>query len=427
MKASLFAAAGLLATAACAVGDRDSTTTEPVPYDGPMNVMLVIWDTVRADHLGAYGYHRATTPNLSAIAESSTLFQQAIPGSYWTTSSVASLISGMASHNHQVDFVVDSQGMVLDEGIVTMAEAMQARGYRTAMYTNQNLVYSNESFQQGFDEWKFLADTEILSHSIAAMDAEDDRPWFTVAYWMGAHAPYNPPAEYDLWADPDHEDINVLGCDGIDPSDYPDAWECFNDINNGSVQWSDEDWDFIRDRYDGSILEHDAWLGELWDALETRGLSDSTLFAFTADHGEALNDHGQIAAWHVWPYDDTQLVPLVVRLPGVFPATVRSEAVRTMDLYATMMELTEGEEPLAMDGDRVTVGATKAGDGRQWYRHGGYKIIYSRENEDRNERELFDLAADPNEQDNLWDSNPELVEELKAAHAAYLEETSIAR
>jgi len=412
---------------------------EPDTYPRPDNILLVVWDTVRADHLSAYGYPRDTTPRLTEIAQSSTVFAQATPGSYWTVSSVASLFSGMFTHNHRVDYDIGTTGYALDEGITTMAEALADRGYHTALYTNQALVHGTDTFAQGFDEWSFLASTDIAPTTIERMDDPQHEPWFVVAYWMGAHAPYNPPEEYDLWAVDGVDDINVTGCEGIDPSQYPEGWTCFNHLNSGDVEWTDREWSYVRALYDAEVRQHDDWLGQLWDALEQRGLSDTTLFAFTSDHGEALNDHGDMRAWHVWPTDDTQQVPLVVRFPGVFPATVHQDAVRTMDLYATFMRLTGGPATHPMDSrsltqvvngpssDRVSVGATIAGDGRQWYRHDGYKIIYSREREEDNVQQLFDLTSDGTEQTNLWDSMPDKVEELKAAHAAYLEETAINR
>ncbi len=436
--ATLPLAIAMLGLVACTHDDTGETDKNG-PYDGPMNILLVIWDTARADHLSAYGYDRDTTPRLASIAETSTVFEQATPGSYWTTASVSSLFSGMASHNHGVDYDLDAEGYVLGDDITTMAEALGDRGYHTAFYSNQSLVTANESLSQGFDEWGFTISTEIASSVTALMDNSDSMPWFAVAYWMGGHAPYNPPDTYDLWSEDGIDDINVNGCDGIDTSQYPEGWACFNEVNSGAVEWTDDEWEYIRAKYDGQILQHDAWIGEIWDALELRGMADDTLFAFTSDHGEALNDHGDIRAWHVWPYDDTQLVPLVVRLPGVFPATVHGEQVRTGDLYATMMDLTGGPADHDMDSqaltevvdgqsdDRVSVGGTAVGDGRQWYRHDGWKIIYSRENESGNIHELFDLEADPYEKNNLWDEQPDTVETLKAAHAAYLKETTIPR
>jgi len=429
----------LILTLLGVTGCPPDDTGEPAVYDGPMNIMLVIWDTTRADHLSAYGYDRDTTPRLTEIAQSSTVFEQAVPGSYWTTGSVASLMSGMSVHNHRVDYDLEDEDYTLDDSITTMAEALKERGYHTAMYTNQYLVHNKDSFSQGFDEWNFLAAGDITTSAIDLMDNADDQPWFMVAFWMGGHAPYSPTEEHNIWVEEGIDDINVTGCDGVDTDAYPEGWACFNELNSGAVEWTDEEWNYIRSLYDGELLMHDEWLGQVWDALEQRGMADSTLFAFTADHGEALNDHGDMRAWHVWPTDDTQLVPLIVRLPGVFPATTNSTQVRNFDLYATYMELTGGPSDDAMDSeslidvvdgqsdDRVSVGTTVAGDGRQWYRHQGYKIIYSREREENNTQELYDLVADPNEQNNLWESMPDKVDELKAAHAAYLETTAISR
>ncbi len=276
------------------------------------DVLMVVWDTTRADHLSLYGYDRPTTPNLERVSEGAAVFEQAVPGGHWTAPSAASLFTGLFAHNHQVDFHPDKAERSLDlpEEAVTLAEAMKARGYRTAMLTNKKLVYENESFAQGFDEWRWVGAEQIDDEALAWMDGGGEAPWFVLTWYAGPHAPYDT-GGHDEWLDPAGPEINIRSCD--EGREWPEGWICWQEIDRSQRTLSEAEWADLRARYDGAIAWHDTMLGDLWAGLEARGIADEIVFAFTSDHGEAFNDHEHEKTWHLRPYENNQRVPLVVR------------------------------------------------------------------------------------------------------------------
>jgi len=252
-----------------------------------------------------------------------------------------------------------------------------------------------------------------------------------VAYYSGPHAPYLPGEGFNKWADTSMPEMNIRGCH--DEKEYPEHWVCWKDIDRGKITLTEAQWTYLKDLYDGAILWHDHLLGEFWKGMGDKGLADDTLFAFTSDHGEAFNDHPTERSWHTRPFENNQLVPLVMRLPGTFPAKRIDTAVRNMDLYSTLIEVSGGEvkhevnaENLmsvveGKEGDRPNIGFTNAGAAHTWYRTPQYKLIYSRSKPTKTKPhllEVYDLKADPQEKNNLGQSRPDLVAQLKSERQA---------
>lgn len=400
------------------------------------NVLLVVWDTTRADHLSLYGYERATSPNLDAFAKDATVFESASPGSYWTPPSVASIFTGLYTFNHKIDTKVDGKKIVeLPDGVKTLAETLKARGYRTALFNNQAVVDRTKSFARGFDVFDFKGESAIAPSSLAFMDSAGSDPWFVVAYYRGPHAPYEPAAEHNLWGAPVKGAVNIRGCN--DRDDWPSTWHCWVDVNQGKVSLSKDEWGQIAALYDAEIHQHDAELKILLDGLKKRGLTDDTMVVFTSDHGEAINDHPTACAWHSQAYQSTMDVPLFIRLPGTFPGKRVSAHVSNVDLFPTIAQVAAGAPvdeasingrnllPVAQgkEGPRASAGNTQAAGGRAWYRNDRYKLMVS---EASNEYEVYDLKADPNEQTNLAPAQPDLVATLRAEWQAYVKASTIA-
>jgi len=453
MRQNLALAAFLpLALYGCGSDSSSSTPSDGVPADGvkaeavkeaapeQRNVLLVIWDTTRADHLSLYGYDRPTTPNLEKIAADSTVFEQAVPGGYWTAPSIASLFSGMYTHNHKVDFHIDDEekSLNLPDSVVTLAEVMKDRGYRTGMYINKKLIDANPTYHQGFDVWEWTDPEKIGPDALSFMESAGDDPWFVIAYYSGPHAPYLPGEGFNKWADTSMPEMNIRGCH--DEKEYPKHWVCWKDIDRGKLTLTEQQWDYLKALYDGAILWHDHLLGEFWKGMNEKGFADDTLFAFTSDHGEAFNDHETERSWHTRPFENNQLVPLVVRLPGELPTKRVSTAVRNMDLYPTLIELSGGEVKHTInaenlmpviegkEGDRFNIGFTNAGAAHTWYRTPEYKLIYSRSKPTKTKPhllEVYDLKADPDEQNNLGKARPELVAQLKSERQAIEDATAL--
>ena len=206
-----------------------------------------------------------------------------------------------------------------------------------------------------------------------------------------------------------------------------------SDVNSGSVTLGPLDFEQMKALYDGELRHLDARLGELWQGLETMGLADETLFVFTSDHGEAFDDHPKQRVWHGRAYETNQRVPLILRLRKRLPARKVDVLVRTVDIYPTILELAgigslqriNGESllPLIERGgkDRGYIGGTARLD-QVFLRNDRYKLIYSRRTD---ETEVYDLLADPQEQNNIAPQHPALAKSLKDEFWRSVEATKI--
>ncbi|WP_226006675.1 sulfatase [Natrinema salinisoli] len=353
----------------------------------PSNVLFVVLDTVRADHLGPYGYERETTPELSAFADEATVFDSAVAPAPWTLPVHASLFTGLYPSQHGAD-----QESPYLEDATTLASVLSAAGYDTACYSSNAWITPYTNLTDGFDEhdsffevlprdvlsgplasaWQALNDNDYLREMAAKIvrfgamaherlasgegadtktpsvidrtrsfidDSESDRGWFAFVNLMDAHLPYYPPAEYRETFVP-----------GVDPDDV-----CQNSkVYNAGVRDVDGDeWDDIRGLYDAEIAHMDAELGRLLDWLRATGQWEDTTVVVCADHGELHGEHG-LYGHEFALYDELINVPLLVKHPDL-EAGRRDDLVELLDLYHTTLDA------LAVDPDAV-VGAT-AGDG----------------------------------------------------------------
>ena len=398
-------------------------------WASPKHVVMVVWDTTRADHLSAYGYQRDTTPNLKRIASEGTLYQQAVSAGSWTIPSTASLFTGMFTHNHQVDFAPtkEERRLELSGDVTTLAETMKGAGYSTAIYSAQGIFMKKEGFLQGFDEHEQVGDDNLVRKGLARLDAASGKT-FTVLWFLDPHSAYTPDTSHDKWSK-SGMDVNLRGCPKEDTKEFPATWYRFCDINEGAVTLEEAEWAALRARYDGELHEKDAQLGELWSGLASRGVADDMLFVFTSDHGEGFNEHSRARSWHILPYEHNQRVPLVLWGKGVPSGKRVSAAVRTVDIYPTIAKAVgasvpslNGEDLLAASADRPVVAGSFTGHGHLFFRDGNYKLIQSRRG--RPWTELYDLKNDPAEQNDL-SGNASLLAKVTAAMNAFLESSTL--
>ncbi len=393
------------------------------------HVVVVMWDATRPDHLTPYGYSRDTTPNLAKLAGEGTVFRKAQSTAPWTVPSVAGVFTGLFSHNHKVDYEATGYTLDLTTDAHTMAEAMSDNGYATALYTAQGIYYKQAGFTQGFDSSKFTKPETLVDLALGHIKANKAQPTFTVVYWLDPHAPYEPAPEHDKWSDP-AVDVNIHSGGKERP-----GFLKHGAINRGKVDLTAAQMAQLQNKYDGELHANDAELGRLWKGLQDMGIADDTVFVFTSDHGEGFGEHSRQKVWHDIPYDTVLDVPLVVRAPGVGAGKTVDAAVRTIDIYPTLMELTGGTAKHPLNGeslvsmmksgsgaDRVNVGTSHWHDGLAFVRTPQHKLLFSRNNAER--AELFDLGADPGEQSNLA-ANAELLAKLKAKRDEVLQQTSI--
>lgn len=328
------------------------------PPDGP-NVILVIWDTVRASSLSVYGYERETTPTLERLAAEGATFDRAFSTAPWTTPSHASMFTGLYPPQLSTDWRTP-----LDHEPTVIAEVLAANGYRTAGITGNVFATSRESgLSRGFshyDDYGLISAGDIAQATALGrrfvtrekwrarlgfrralgskdavrindqflhwLDRDPDRPFFAFLNYFDAHSPYNPPAPFDtLWSLP-----------------VPDRtiWiEAGHEFTPAELQ-------VHRDAYEASIAYLDYRLGVLLDELRRRGILDNTIVIVTSDHGEEFGEHGVYFHGNTM-YDAGLHVPLLVRWPAGVPAGSRTSAfVSNRDIPSTILDLLGIADPV---------------------------------------------------------------------------------
>ena len=331
----------------------------PASPIGAPNVLFITLDTLRADHVSAYGYSRTTTPNLDRVARQGVLFEHAFSNASWTLPSHASMLTGRFPHEHRADWM-----RPMDARIATIVEPFAARGYLTAAFAaNTSYVAPEWGLGRGFSRFDVYAGSpadavvrtvfgrrlalnvlprvgffDIPGRKRAAqindgflnwLDAVDDRPFFAFLNYLDAHDPY-------ITADPFHSKYSPTPARGdvINYQLQPNAFRRKPVVTTAEAQAE-------IDAYDGCIAYLDAELGRLMAELARRGLSRNTLVVIASDHGESFGNHNLFGHGNS-AYLETLHVPLVMVWPGHIPADVRiSPAVGLERLPATIVELVD--------------------------------------------------------------------------------------
>jgi arylsulfatase A-like enzyme len=331
----------------------------PAPPLGARNVVLIVWDTVRAPSLSLYGYHRDTTPNLQKWARTGVRHAMALVPAPWTYPSHSSFFTG------RWPYQLNSQwNYSLDATYPTLAEFLASRGYQTVGFVANTRGCSYETgLDRGFAEYedfpltpRFLLGRTvpgswILKNLLGRGDFYDskwidlqsrdargindaflewlrrrrhDRPFFAFLNYFDAHSPYVPPPEY-------------AGRFGMRP-EFPEDYELLFDIPRlaTSNNWR-RNFLMAQDRYDDCIASLDDQLGRLLESLRGQGLLDSTLVIITSDHGESFGDH-RVLGHGAALYLDQTLVPLVILSPDAPAGRTITHPVSLRDLPATIVD-----------------------------------------------------------------------------------------
>lgn len=332
------------------------------------NLVLIVLDTVRADHLSTYGYPRPTAPFLDQFAEQGVLYGRAISPAPWTLPAHASIFTGLPPSQHGAT----SEHKRLDDDATTLGESLQAAGYETLGLTSNSSASSAHNLHQGFERFYevFRPDPTAgaravrrglpgplagpVARTLPGRPADkgasevnrlvsrwldersergETRPFFLFANLLEAHLPYDPPEairqRFDYGPAP-------ASLDGLLGRNWFRA--LFGRIGRGEVFTAGEQ-RALADRYDAAIAYQDERLAELIGLLDARFAREDLAIVVTSDHGENLGDHG--LADHVFSLHQTLLhVPLLVRHPPEFPAGLEIEGlVSTASIYATLLEV----------------------------------------------------------------------------------------
>jgi arylsulfatase A-like enzyme len=317
------------------------------------NVILICLDTVRADHLGCYGYdRRETTPFLDRLAEESILFENASASACWTKPSVPSFLTGTLPMQHGVfrGSARDEAGSfsdVLPEEALTLAEVFQAQGYQTAAFVRNAQLRAGLGFEQGFDTYQERAGDarEIRWKASDWLEERDaQRPFFLYLHLLDAHWPYTVPDEYAAMFSQPEVAARIRAGD----------WRALRDaVNDGAQELDAADLEGLVGLYDGSIRYMDDELGRLWKRLERDGLVRDTIVCVLSDHGEEFMEHGRLGHGHGL-YEYLLHVPWILHIPG--RGGVRHESqVSLLDLFPTLLSAAglEGGSSASLGADRL--------------------------------------------------------------------------
>jgi arylsulfatase A-like enzyme len=390
------------------------------PCEG-MNVVLVVIDTLRADHLGCYGYDRDTSPRIDAVAEESILFERAEAAASWTLASTATILTGLYPFAHGLVWTTHP----LSPDAITLPERLQAAGYATYGYSANNIVSRLSGFDQGFDrfvtgKWPHAGEVNAAILPWIEEAASGERPFFLYVHYLDPHDPYDDPAGY----------YALFG-------GRPDRGKEFNGdaelkrlIAGQPSGLSNDDVANLVARYDGEIRFVDEKVGELIDFLRSKGLFDRTLVLLTSDHGEQFLEHGWVKHGATL-YEEETHVPFLIRVPGE-PKRRIAGRVDGADVTPTILDLL-GVPPgrdVAMEGvslypfgkqprpEFLSYSETQhfvvLREGKHVpvetlaIRRGRHKLIHR-----EGLTQLFDLDADPLEKRDLAAAEPERARSLR--------------
>src|SRR5262245_9458043 len=325
------------------------------PPDSP-NVLFIVVDTLRADHLSCYGYTRQTSPRLDRFAQEGALFENAYATSSWTAPSHASLLTGRYPHEHGVE--TKTPYALSDGRYPTLAEALKERGYRTAAFSANSFWFTRpmgfgrgfirfedffqspsdmalrtfygRAFEQvvlrrlGIEDFPARKRAADINRSVLRwVDRYREKPFFAFLNYMDTHDPYLPPAPFrgKFSRSPAPGGILNGRLGRYHPPMTPVELQ-------GEI-----------DAYDGAIAYVDDQIGRLLDELRRRAMLDRTVVLVTSDHGESLGERGFLLHANSL-YLETIHVPLILRYPERTPAGVRvTQPVTNAAAAATVMEL----------------------------------------------------------------------------------------
>jgi arylsulfatase A-like enzyme len=424
---------------------------EAASAKGKPNLLLILVDTLRADHLGAYGYQRPTSPRMDDLARQGVRFERAIAQAPWTKPSVASLFTGRYVHDHGVIRNLDALG----NDLPTLATLLDDAGYRTAAFSANPWITPEFRFSRGFDEfesgramgpqltnlyrtvrrgesllkraglrlplsrWVFRWAGRSNSGNAERDEAqvaevvewlrrvEGETPFFLYVHMIGPHDPYDPPAEFArAFA------RSAAPAPRMPPPRVQTHFEKAKALEDPKLTR-------LIDQYDAAIAHADSLVGRILDQLAASGLAEDTIVILTSDHGEEFYEHGNWRHGNQL-YDEVVRVPLLIRVPGGPRGAVREDPAMLIDLVPTVLGLLRIEaaagELAGLAGRALFPAPEEAGQAtlseHWWFEggtyvaqavgRGGWKLKSARDEANgRQAEELYDLRRDRREERDL--------------------------
>ena len=351
------------------------------------NVILILMDTVRADHLSCYGHQRKTTPNIDEVARHSVVYENAFTAAPWTPPAHASIFTGKYPSRHRIL----GRNVRFNGTNIPLAKSLSQRGYQTVGIPCCPLLQSGSGFEKGFQEFlepeplslgsrmNFKLSGLYLKNSVrTAIQGPDkgtyhatelamrflrrrrrwDRPFFLFINYFNCHTPYDPPRPFKKRFCKDFSRSRFYVKEFLSDKILHRTTEKTSDHNLSSqrLRWIasglggfafsakkthilEKEWDVVKSWYDGEIAYLDHQMGILFEFLRDAELFDDTLLIITSDHGENFGEHG-LAVHPLCLYDVVLHVPLIISFPNLPQEGRRIKSlVSTVDIFPTVMDI----------------------------------------------------------------------------------------
>ena len=289
------------------------------------NVILVIIDTLRADHLGFYGYERNTSPCLDSLAAEGTTWMNTRAQASWTLPATASILTGRSVKSHGVTMNVSQERIFgMNSQLPTIATILHGEKYTSAAFFNIFLMSETFGYHRGFDHFQCNPEGhglagETVDNAITWLNQSGkDEPFFLALHFFDPHDPYSPPAPFDtLWSGEKLEDS---------------VWTFTPDGAIANPQQKDN----LIALYDGEIAWTDQQLSRLFSELRDRGIADNTIVIVTADHGEEFLEHGYGGHGKTL-FDEILRVPFIMSGYGIPVGQRIDYPAAQMDILPTIL------------------------------------------------------------------------------------------
>ncbi len=400
---------GLAVAAALVSCARDS---EPVASaeSPPRHVLLVVVDTLRADHLGCYGYSRNTSPRIDGLATQGVRFERCVSQAPWTTPSIGALVTS----RYPRALGIETEESRLGEEWFLLSEALQRHGFATGAVVSHSFCSSEWNFHQGFDEFdesNVLGHDAVTSESVSNLAIEfvdrhrDDR-FFLWLHYFDPHFSYIEHPQFPFHGKGDYDGPVQSGMK-------------FRRLREMAADLDSEDLAEVRRLYDSEIAYTDYHLGRVFDRLKDHGLWEDTMIVFVGDHGEEFLEHGDLGHARTL-YEELLHVPLIVRIPGRM-AGVMSFPVAVLDVYPTVlnalqlplpsMEALQGRDLFGETDfrQRPVISETQRRRNLRSVVQGDFKLVRQ---VGSGQVTLFQLPQDPDEQEDVSDEFPAIRDHL---------------
>jgi arylsulfatase A-like enzyme len=297
-------------------------------------MIFVSVDTLRADHLGLYGYSRDTSPNLDRISREAVTFDRAQAPRGLTWPSLVSMLTSLYPKSSNVR----RNGDLLSEEVRTLADILKGRGYTTAAFLGNACGVIMRNLDTDFCG----SDEEAHRNAIRWLEERDDSPFFFWVHYNAPHEEYSPPPAHDVFTRPDYRG-KATG-----ERTYLDG------VTLSGKRPEQKDLDRVVALYDGEVRYADSMLGEVWETLSREGLLESSIVVFTSDHGEELLQHNNYFYHSCSIYESVLHIPLVIRFPDQSLSGVRiSQLVENIDITPTLLELLGVDLPNSFEGQTL--------------------------------------------------------------------------